>query len=274
MDVPSGRDLEVDLQTGRAHGARIYDYVLGGKDNYARDRAAAEAAMSTFPTLQISMRSNRAFMHRVGRFLAAERGIRQFLDIGTGIPTSPNLHEVVQAVAPSARIVYTDNDPIVLAHARALMKSTPEGRTTYVQSDLREPDAILAAPQLTATLDLTEPVGLLAIAVVHFIDDEDEAHRVVRRLLDAVPSGSYFAMSTATGDFDPAGTATVERAYRERGEVLKHRTKAQVERFFDGWELLEPGVVQVHKWRPDDFATALVKNDSDVALLGGVARKP
>ena len=270
----SARQAEPDLHTDRAHGARIYGYVLGGKDNYAPDRAAAEAAMTTFPSLQVSMRANRAFMRRVGRFLAAECGIRQFLDIGTGIPTSPNLHEVVQAVTPSARIVYTDNDPIVLAHARALMTSDPQGRTAYTQADLRDPDAILAAPQLAATLDLDEPVGLLAIAVLHFIEDDDEAHRVVRRLLDALPSGSWFALSTATGDLDPAGTATVEAAYQARGEVLKHRTRAQVERFFDGLELADPGVVQVHKWRPDDLAAAEVKHDADVALFGGVARKP
>jgi SAM-dependent methyltransferase len=265
---------EVDLHTGRAHGARIYDYVLGGKDNYALDREAAEAAMRTFPSLQISMRANRSFMHRIARFLAAECGTRQFLDIGTGIPTSPNLHEVVQAVAPDARIVYTDNDPIVLAHARALMTSDPRGRTAYVQADLRDPTTLLSAPQLSATLDLHEPVAMIAIAVLHFIEDDDDAHRVVRQLLDVLPSGSYFALSTATGDLDPEGTATVEQAYRDRGEVLKHRTKAQVERFFDGLELVEPGVVQVHKWRPDDLASASVKRDADVALYGGVARKP
>jgi len=274
MGEPSGPETELDLHTDRAHGARIYDYVLGGKDNYALDREAAEAAMRTFTSLQISMRANRVFMHRVGRYLAADCGISQFLDIGTGIPTSPNLHEVVQAIAPHARIVYTDNDPIVLAHARALMTSTPQGRTSYIQADLRDPDTILAAPQLTATLNLDEPVALLAIAVLHFIEDDDEAHRVVRRLLDALPSGSYFAISTATGDFDLEGTATVEQAYRDRGEVLRHRTKAQVERFFEGLELVDPGIVQVHRWRPDDLATGLVKRDADVALYGGMARKP
>jgi trans-aconitate methyltransferase len=274
MGESSGPETELDLHTDRAHGARIYDYVLGGKDNYALDREAADAAMTTFPSLQISMRANRSFMHRVGQFLAAECAISQFLDIGTGIPTSPNLHEVVQAIAPHTRIVYTDNDPIVLAHARALMTTTTQGRTSYIQADLRDPDTILAAPQLAATLDLDEPVALIAIAVLHFIEDDDEAHRVLRRLLDALPSGSYLAVSTATGDFDPEGTATVEQAYRDRGEVLQHRTKSQVERFFDGLELVEPRVVQVHKWRPDDLATNLVKRDADVALYGGVARKP
>jgi hypothetical protein len=261
------------LHTDRAHGARIYDYVLGGKDNYALDREAAEAAMKAFPTLQNSMRANRRFMHRVARFLVTECGIRQFLDIGTGIPTCPNLHEVVQAIAPDARIIYTDNDPIVLAHARVLMTSTPEGRTAYIQADMRDPEAILEAPQLRATLDLDQPVALLAIAVLHFIDDDDEALRVVHQLLDVLPSGSYFAASTATGDLDPVGTAGVEQAYRSRGEVMRHRTKAQVERFFDGLELVEPGVVLVHKWRPDNLAARLIKKDSDVGVYGGVARK-
>jgi hypothetical protein len=265
---------ELDLHTDRAHGARIYDYVLGGKDNYALDRAAADAAMRAWPGLRTSMRSNRAFMQRVGRFLAGECGIRQFLDIGTGIPTSPNLHEVVQETAPDARIVYTDNDPIVLAHARALMASAPQGRTAYVHADLRDPAAILAAPQLRATLDLDRPVALLVIAVLHFIADDDEAHTVLGKLVEALPSGSFLAVSTATGDFDPEPLAGVVQAYEANGEVMKLRHQAQVERFFDGLELLEPGVVQAHKWRPDDIARALVKNDADVAMYAGVARKP
>jgi hypothetical protein len=265
---------ELDLHLDRAHGARIYDYVLGGKDNYAPDRAAAEGAMRAWPGLRTSMRSNRAFMQRVGRFLADECGIRQFLDIGTGIPTSPNLHEVVQGIAPDARIVYTDNDPIVLAHARALMTSTKEGRTAYVHADLREPEAILAAPQLRATLDLDRPVALLAIAVLHFIADDDEANTVLGTLVDALPSGSYLAVSTGTADFDPEPLAGVVQAYESNGEVMRLRTQAQVERFFDGLELLEPGVVQAHKWRPDDMARGLVKQDTDVAMYCGLGRKP
>jgi hypothetical protein len=264
---------ELDLHLDRAHGARIYDYVLGGKDNYALDREAADAAMQAWPGLRTSMRSNRAFMRRVGRFLTGECGIRQFLDIGTGIPTSPNLHEVVQGIAPDARIVYTDNDPIVLAHARALMTSTPEGRTAYVHADLRDPGAILASPQLLATLDLDQPVALLAIAVLHFIEDDDEALRVVRQLVDALPSGSYLAVSTGTADFDPEPLAGLVQAYQANGEVMQLRTHAQVEQFFDGLELLEPGVVQVHKWRPDDLARGLVEKDTDVAMYCGVARK-
>jgi hypothetical protein len=263
-----------ELDLSRAHGARIYDYVLGGKDNYALDREAAEAAMKAWPGLRTSMRSNRAFMQRAGRFLAGECGVRQFLDIGTGIPTSPNLHEVVQTVAPDARIVYTDNDPVVLAHARALMTSTREGRTAYIHADMRDPAAILGAQQLRDTIDLGRPVALLVIAVLHFIDDDDEALAVMRHLVDPLPSGSYVAVSTATGDFDPEPLAGVVQAYEARGEVMKLRDRVQVEKFFDGVELLEPGVVQVHKWRPDDMATGLVKKDTDVAMYCGVARKP
>jgi S-adenosyl methyltransferase len=213
-------------------------------------------------------------MQRVGAFLAGECGIRQFLDIGTGIPTSPNLHEVVQAIAPDARIVYTDNDPVVLAHARALMTSTREGRTAYIHADMRDPAAIIGAPQLRDTIDLSRPVALLAIAVLHFVDDDDEALAVMRELVDPLPSGSYVALSTGTADFDPVSLAGVVQAYEDRGEVMKLRGRVDVERFFDGLELLEPGVVQVHKWRPDDMATGLVKTDSDVAMYCGVARKP
>jgi len=269
MGMPSD---ELDLS--RAHGARIYDYVLGGKDNYALDREAAEAAMTAWPGLRTSMRSNRAFMQRVGRFMAEECGIRQYLDIGTGIPTAPNLHEVVQTIAPDARIVYTDNDPVVLAHARALMTGTREGRTAYIHADMRDPAAILAAPQLRDTIDLDRPVALLAIAVLHFVDDDHEAQAVMRELVDPLPSGSYVAVSTGTADFDPVSLAGVVQAYEARGEVMKLRGRVQVEQFFDGLELLEPGVVQVHKWRPDDMATGLVKKDTDVAMYCGVARKP
>jgi hypothetical protein len=257
----------------RTSGARIYDYILGGKDNYQLDREAGDAALLAWPALGISMRANRAFMHRVARYLAAEAGLRQFLDIGTGLPTAPNLHEVVQGIWPEARIVYTDNDPIVLVHAQALLTSSPEGVTAYVQGDMREPGSIIDAPDLAATLDLAQPVGLTVIAMLHFIDDEAEAHRVLHHVLDRLPSGSYLALSTATNDFDPVPLAEVERAYRERGETLRHRGKQEVERFFEGLELVDPGVVQVHKWRPDAVTIGSVA-DKDVAMYGGVARKP
>ncbi|GAB7045283.1 SAM-dependent methyltransferase [Catenuloplanes indicus] len=262
-----------DLQTDRAHGARIYDYILGGKDNFAVDREAGENSLRIWPALKPHMRANRDFMHRVARYLAAECGIRQFLDIGTGLPTSPNLHEIVQQVDPAARVVYTDNDPLVLAHARALMLGTVQGRTAYVDADMRDPRTILSAPEFGATLDLTEPVGLLLIAIVHFIEDDAEALRVVRQVLDVLPSGSYLAMSIATDEFDPVPLAEVQREYNRLGEKLIFRDRATALRFFDGLELCEPGLVQVHKWRPDGTGDQGVE-DKDIAMYGAVARKP
>jgi hypothetical protein len=262
-----------DLGTDRAHGARIYDYILGGKDNYAVDRAAGEATLKVWPALRIHMQANRSFMHRVARYLAADKGIRQFLDIGTGIPTSPNFHEVAQGVAPESRVVYVDNDPIVLVHARALMQSTPEGRTAYIQADMREPEKIITAPELLGTLDLSRPVGLTLIAMVHFIEDDDEAYRVVRRIVDVLPSGSYFAAAIATDDFAPDVLAKVVDVYHSHGETLRFRSHAQAERFFEGLELEEPGVVQIHKWRPDPAHTGHI-DDADIAMYGAVARVP
>jgi len=264
-----------DLQTDRAHGARIYDYILGGKDNYAADREAAEGSLLVWPALRTHMLANRAFMHRVGRTLARDYGIRQFLDIGTGIPTAPNLHEVVQEVDPSARVVYTDNDPLVLAHARALMVGSAEGRTAYVAADMRDPQGIVGAPEFGDTLDLNEPIGLLLIAIVHFIEDDDEAYRVVRQVVDVLPPGSFLAMSIATDEFDPIPLAEVQRKYYEYGEILKFRNRAQALRFFDGLEIIEPGLVQVHKWRPDNSGVGMAPiADADVAMYGAIARKP
>ncbi|MCI2422227.1 SAM-dependent methyltransferase [Saccharopolyspora sp. K220] len=263
----------VDLQTDRAHGARIYDYILGGKDNYAADRAAAEATKQIWPALPVHMRANREFMHRASRYLATECGIDQFLDIGSGIPTSPNLHEVVQEVRPEARVVYTDNDPIVLTHARELMSSTEQGRTAYVAADLRDPDTILASQEFRETLDANRPIGLMLIAVVHFIEDDDEALDVVRRIIDVLPSGSYVTATVATDHFAPEVLAEVRRTYHEHGETLRWRSHAETAQFFDGLELVEPGIVQMHKWRPDN-GTALNVPDADIAMYGAIARKP
>jgi hypothetical protein len=262
-----------DLHTDRAHGARIYDYILGGMDNYAVDRAAGEATKRIWPALPVHMRANREFMHRAARYLATECGIDQFLDIGTGIPTSPNLHEVVQGVRPQARVVYTDNDPIVLAHARALMNSTEEGRTAYVEADLRDPETILASPEFRKTLDPSRPIGLILIAVVHFLEDEAEAREVVRRIVDVLPSGSYVASTVATDDFAPEMLAEVRRTYYEHGETLRWSSLPQTERLFDGLELVEPGIVQMHKWRPVDDSYQQIP-EADIAMYGAVARKP
>ncbi|WP_024803540.1 SAM-dependent methyltransferase [Nocardia sp. BMG51109] len=266
-------DAGIDLGLDRAHGARIYDYILGGKDNFEADREAAEASLRVWPALRTHMRANRAFMHRAGRFLAAERGVRQFLDIGTGIPTQPNLHEVVQAVVPDACVVYADNDPIVLAHARALMTGNGHGKTAYIDADMREPEKILAAPQLRDTLDLDQPIGLMLIAMLHFIEDDDEALRVARHVIDVLPPGSYFAATIATDDFAPEPLAKVREEYHAHGETLRWRPKEQAERFFEGLELEEPGLVQMHKWRPDPIDIGSI-DDADIAMYGAVGRKP
>ncbi|MEV4678059.1 SAM-dependent methyltransferase [Actinomadura sp. NPDC049382] len=270
-DASESEPSSADLRTDVAHSARVYDYLLGGKDNYAADRAAAEEVVRIAPYMRTSVRANREFMVRVARYLAAEAGIRQFLDIGTGLPTSPNLHEVVQEVDPSARVVYVDNDPIVLVHARALLTGTPEGRSRYIHADLAEPDAILASPEVRDTLDLSRPVALCLIAVLHFVHDEELARGVVRRLMDALPSGSHLALSTITIDSAPEEVGDAVRRYNARGINSKARTKAQVRSFFDGFELIEPGLTPVHHWRPDERARAI--DDSQVSMYGGVAVK-
>lgn len=260
-----------ELRSSRAHGARIYDYLLGGKDNYEIDREAADAAMAANPSTRSGMRANRAYLHRVARYLAAEQGVRQFLDIGTGIPTSPNLHEVVQEVDPACRVAYVDNDPIVLAHARALLRSTPEGATAYIDGDMRDLDAILDAPDLHATVDLTRPVALLLIGVIHFVEDE-VAYDLVARLLGALAPGSFLSMSVLTGDFDPEQMAGVARAYQARGETMFLRTRAQAERFYAGLEVLEPGIVQIEQWRPSVVRVGSLGPGS-AAMWGGVGRR-
>jgi hypothetical protein len=265
-------DRGFDLRTDRAHGARIYDYILGGKDNFAVDREAGENSLRIWPALSAHMQANRSFMHRVAGFLATECKIRQFLDIGTGLPTSPNLHEIVQSIDPTAKVVYTDNDPLVLAHARALMLGTDQGATAYIAADMRDPQTIISAPEFQRTLDLNQPVGLMLIAIVHFIEDDSEALQVVRQVLDVLPSGSYLAMSIATDEFDPIPLAEVQREYNRLGETLKFRDRATALTFFDGLEMLEPGLVQVHKWRPDGSAAPGIA-DKDIAMYGAVARK-
>jgi hypothetical protein len=273
---PSG-GRRVDLQTNRPHPARVYDYLLGGKDNYAADRAAAAEGLKANPNSLIPPRQNRAFLRRVVAYLAREAGIRQFLDIGTGIPTSPNVHEVAQAVEPRARIVYVDNDPVVLTHARALLTSGPEGKTAYVEADLRDDAAkILDAADLHRTLDLTQPVALLLIAIMHFIPDSDDPYGIVSRLLAGLPSGSYLALSHLTGDFDPEAWEGVAAVYRRSGVIMQVRSLPQIERFFTGLDVVDPGVVSLPRWRPDpaDIGQAAQPTDAEVSVYGGAARKP
>ncbi|MFI6373560.1 SAM-dependent methyltransferase [Streptomyces sp. NPDC050546] len=270
------------IDTESAHSARIYDYILGGDDNYPADREAGDAMCREWPALPVHMRANRDFMHRAVRYLAAEAGIRQFLDIGTGIPTPPNLHEIAQAAAPAARVVYVDNDPLVLSLSQGLLSGTPEGRTAYVEADMRDPAAILAAPGFRETLDLSEPVALTVIAIVHFMLDEHDAVGIVRRLLDPLPPGSCLAMSVGTADFAPDEVGRVAREYAARGMPMRLRTLPEAAEFFEGLDLVEPGIAQVHKWRPNrtdgtengDAGNGVTIRDEDIAMYGAVARKP
>ncbi|MFI6080061.1 SAM-dependent methyltransferase [Streptomyces sp. NPDC051217] len=258
------------IDTTTAHSARVYDYILGGKDHYPVDIEAGDAMCRHWPALPVHMRENRRFMHRAGRFLAGEKGIRQFLDIGTGLPTSPNLHEVVQEVAPESHVVYVDNDPIVLAHARALLNSGSEGATAYIDADMRDPDSITRSPEFRALLDLDEPVGLMVIGIMHFMPPPDD-RELVGRLLEPLPPGSHLAMTIGTADFAPEEVGRVAEEYKRQNMPMVLRDHSASLAFFDGMELVEPGVTQVHKWRPE--AEQQRVHDPDIAMYGAVARK-
>jgi S-adenosyl methyltransferase len=253
-----------------AHQARVYDYMLGGKDNFAADRAYAEAAIKVYPGLVSTARANRAFLGRAVRYLGAVAGIRQFVDIGTGIPAAGSTHEVARQVAPDFRIVYVDHDPIVLAHARALLVSGGRGTTDYIDADLRAPETILE--RAARTLDFSRPVAVLLFAVLHTVMDDENPHAIVARLMDAMPSGSYLALSHLGAEFFSA-EATAQMEQMSRGGSRQQyvgRSEADVRRFFDGLELVPPGLVSVEDWRPDRGATAT----GDAALWAGVALKP
>jgi S-adenosyl methyltransferase len=258
-----------DIDISVAHVARVYDYWLGGKTNFASDRIAARAASRAAPHVMEGVRGNRAFLARAVRYLVGEAGVRQFLDIGTGIPAADNTHDVAQAQAPECRVVYVDNDPIVLSHARALLTTGPSlGDTAYLDEDLRDVAAIM--PAAAGTLDLSEPVAIMLIGILQCIPDEDDPAGIVKRLMDAVPPGSYLAVSHPASDIDVVGMGNL--AYR-LGELmpmaLRFRSQAEVAALFDGLELVEPGLVRVPEWRPD--------SDEDLAnpatVWGGVARK-
>jgi len=259
---------EPQFDTSVAHIARIYDYWLGGKNNFAADRAAAEMALQADPQRVWSVRSNRAFLARVVRFLAEEAGIRQFLDIGTGIPAAQNTHQVAQSLAPDARIVYVDNDPLVLSHAQALLKSNPAGECAYLDADLREPAGILA--QAAKTLDFSRPVAVMLIAVLHCITDQDEPHRLVAELMDAVPPGSYLALSHPADDLgSPQRNAVRTQLSALMRTPVTGRNREKVTALFDGLELVDPGVVVVSQWRPGSELEAR----TPAFLWGGVGRK-
>ncbi len=239
------------IDVTRPHPARRYNYWLGGKDNFQADREAAEAIAAVFPHIRTAARENRAFMRRAVSFLTAEAGVRQFLDIGTGLPTADNVHDVAQTIAPESRIVYVDNDPLVLTHARALLTSSEQGATAYIDADVRNPEQILSDPAVRDTLDWSQPVALLLVALLHFVEDGDDPYAIVKRLVGALPAGSYLVLSHATFDpLDPETIAAMNAVNEGITPKFCPRNLDEVTRFFDGLELLEPGIVSVSDWRP------------------------
>ncbi|WP_371517702.1 SAM-dependent methyltransferase [Kitasatospora sp. NBC_01300] len=264
-------DDEIDLQLHRAHSARMYDYYLGGTTNFAADREAAGQAIAVFPAARVAARANRDFVQRSTRLLASQ-GIAQFLDVGTGIPTSPNLHEVAQGINPQARVLYADNDPIVFAHAQALLLSSPEGLTSYLQADVTDPAAILTSKELAKTIDVTAPVALSLNALLHFVPDDQDAYRIVGQLKDALAPDSALAISHGTPDFGPAEAERITQVYAAAGTTVRMRTREQIEHFFDGWDLLDPGLCPTHRWRPEGVAEQGI-TDAQVSAYAAVAVK-
>ena len=257
------------IDTTRAHTARIWNYWLGGKDNYPVDRQVGDQIRQLHPGIGDYARADRVFLGRAVQHLAGEAGIRQFLDIGTGLPTADNTHQVAQAIAPDSRIVYVDNDPLVLVHARALLTSTPEGACDYIDADMRDPGKILA--EAARTLDFAQPVGVTMLGVVIFVEDDEDPYGIVRQFMDAVPAGSYLVLShTITSPAMPDVDAAVAFWNEHGTPKLTQRTPEQVTRFFDGLDLLEPGVVSCSRWRPEATPWG---EPAEVAMYGGVGRK-
>jgi hypothetical protein len=263
----AGPDL-ASFDTGVAHPARVYNYWLGGKDNYAADREAAEQAVAANPNILPGVRANRAFLRRAVEYLAGEAGIRQFLDIGTGLPTAENTHEVAQAIAPDARVVYVDNDPIVLAHARALLTSTPAGVTHYVDADVRDTGTILA--EAAKILDFSQPIAVMFLMILQYIPDEEHPGLIVAQLMDAMPSGSYLVHSDTAADIDTerVTTATARLNARLGPAQLHRRTREQIAGYFSGLDMVEPGLVLLPEWR------ALASPAHMIPCYAGVGRKP
>ena len=268
-------DWTTRINTGVPNPARIYDYFLGGKDNFPADREVAEQVVAIAPVARDIVEDNRAFLRRAVRLLAGEAGIRQFIDLGSGLPTQGNVHEIAQAVAPDARVVYVDNDAMVVTHSRALLAGD---NTAAIEADLRDPDSVMRHPEVRELIDFDQPIALLLMAILHFVPDEEDPYGIVARFRDALPAGSYLALSHGTRDI-PARTdmspeamaemgAKVERLYQLTTASLVTRTRAQVERFFDGFDLLDPGLVEIQLWRPDE-ADALLPG----GFYGGVGRK-
>ena len=267
--VPETGDGHTDIDTSVAHIARVYDYWLGGKDNFAADREAGDEAIEAYPQLVSSVRANRAFLARTVRFLAGEVGIRQFLDVGTGIPSASNTHEVAQAIAPETRVVYADNDPMVLAHARALLRSAPEGATAYLDADVRDPAEILHAA--AGLLDLSRPVAVMLVAILHFVSDDEHPQEIISRLMAELPPGSSLTISHVPSDMHASAMKDMgDRLNRLLAQRSTYRSREEVTRFFGGLELVPPGVVPIQEWRPASAEEA----GAAAAMWGGVGLKP
>ena len=272
--MPGDSDAVPPIDLDMAHAARVYDYLLGGVDNFEVDRLAAGQANADLPGgidgARANVQANRRFLGRAVRYLAGEAGVRQFLDIGTGVPNADNVHAVAQAVAPESRIVCVDNDPIVLAHAHSLIKSTPQGVAAFVHGDLRDAEDVLS--EAASTLNFDEPVAVMLVAILHFLTDADDPYGVVARLMDATCAGSYLAVSHGAADIDAENMAKLTERLSERSrETFVWRSYSDVRRLFDGVHLVEPGVVPVDEWRPDDATPRL---DWTVPFYGGIGRKP
>ncbi|MFB7270668.1 SAM-dependent methyltransferase [Streptomyces sp. NPDC056244] len=283
---------ETDLRQDSANIARMYDYLLGGKSNYLLDQRAAEDLLEVFPAMEVSARANRAYTHRAADHLVRRQGIRQFIDVGTGMPMTPNLHDVVQDAAPDATVVYVDSDPIVQVYADALRESTPEGTVRCVDADVTRPDDLMDAVEATGVIDFGRPAALTLHGLLHFIPDSRDPYGLVARLLQRLAPGSYLSLTHSTGDFSPAAWAAVTDTYARYGIPLQVRTQAQVLRFFEGLDFVEPGLITAHQWRRSRNGPALAGptapvahlrqphagrsavTDRHVGLYAGVARKP
>ena len=264
-----GPERPLASYTSIAHVARVYDYLLGGKDNFAADREAAEQAMRINPDIVSTARANRAFLVRTTTYLVTQAGIRQFLDIGTGMPTNNNIHEVAQSIAPESRVVYVDHDPIVLSHARARLTSSPEGVTDYIEADLRQPRKILA--EAARTLDFSRPVAIMLISILHLILDRDDPYDLVSQLVNAVAPGSYVVISHAASDIDTGAMISMTNRLNElMAQQSVPRTHREVASFFAGLDLIEPGLVRVPEWRPASVSDSAAR----AQMWGAVARKP
>lgn len=261
------RDQGSKLDTNVPHSARVWNYWLGGKDNFAADRQLGDQVREVFPSIVENARAQRAFLVRAVRYLAGEVGIRQFLDLGTGLPTANNTHEVAQAVAPQCRVVYVDNDPLVLVHARALLTSSPEGVTDYIDADVRDTDKILR--EAARTLDFTQPVALIMLGILGNVPDYDDASSIVKRLVDGVPSGSYLVVNDGTNTSEEVAEGA--RVAGEGGHSYTLRSPEEIARFFDGLDLQEPGVVSTPRWRSEPSASGL---PAELDGYCGMARKP